>query len=374
MTEQALHFHAPAKAAPASTGTGRWSVAQIEELFALPFPELIARAGQVHREHFNPAQVELATLLSIKTGGCPENCSYCPQSVHYDTGVEASKLMETAEVQKAAKLAKEAGAQRFCMGAAWRSPKDRDIEKVVELIKVVKAEGLEACCTLGMLEDGHAEQLRDAGLDYYNHNIDTAPEFYGDIISTRDYQDRLNTLDRVRGAGVRVCSGGIIGMGETPLQRAELIAQLANMEPVYPDSVPINNLVKVEGTPLANAEDIDPFDFIRMIAVARITMPKARVRLSAGRQQMDDTMQALCFIAGANSIFYGEKLLTTGNPDVENDRALLKRLGMNSTGIASDYTGGLRSTEELLSADTCGHKAAHDAEHGHEHSASCSHA
>ena len=374
MSEQALHFHAPAKAQAAPIGTGRWSVAQIEALFALPFPELIFRAGQVHREHFDPAQVELATLLSIKTGGCPENCSYCPQSAHYDTGVEASKLMEAAEVQKAVKLAKEAGAQRFCMGAAWRSPKDRDIEKVVELIKVVKAEGLEACCTLGMLEDGHAEQLRDAGLDYYNHNIDTAPEFYGDIISTRDYQDRLNTLDRVRGAGVRVCSGGIIGMGETPTQRAELVAQLANMEPVYPDSVPINNLVKVEGTPLANAEDIDPFDFIRMIAVARITMPKARVRLSAGRQQMDDTMQALCFIAGANSIFYGEKLLTTGNPDVENDRALLKRLGMNSTGVASDYTGGLRSTEELLNPDTCGHKQAHDAAHGHQHSASCSHA
>jgi biotin synthase len=258
------------------------------------------------------------------------------------------------------------------MGAAWRAPKDRDIEKVAALIKAVKAEGLEACCTLGMLEDGHAEQLRDAGLDYYNHNIDTAPEFYGDIISTRDYQDRLDTLDRVRGAGVRVCSGGIIGMGETPLQRAELVAQLANMEPVYPDSVPINNLVKVEGTPLANVDDIDPFDFVRMIAVARITMPKARVRLSAGRQQMDDTMQALCFIAGANSIFYGEKLLTTGNPDVERDRALLKRLGMNSTGTASQETGGLRSTEELLSADTCSHKAAHDAQHAH--SASCSHA
>ncbi len=363
MSEQTLTFHAPSKAKDPhqAQGTGRWSVAQIEELFALPFPELLFRAQQVHREHFDPTNVELATLLSIKTGGCPENCSYCPQSVHYNTGLEASKLMEVAEVQKAAQLAKGAGANRFCMGAAWRSPKDRDIDKVVELIKVVKAEGLEACCTLGMLEDGHAERLRDAGLDYYNHNIDTAPEFYGDIISTRDYQDRLDTLDRVRGAGVRVCSGGIIGMGETPTQRAELVAQLANMEPVYPDSVPINNLVKVEGTPLANVDDIDPFDFVRMIAVARITMPKARVRLSAGRQAMDDTMQALCFMAGANSIFYGEKLLTTGNPDVDRDRALLHRLGMHAQGQANDYTGALRSTEELLSADNCPKLAAEEA-------------
>lgn len=305
----------------------RWTVEQVEELFNLPFTELMFRAQQVHREHFDPTEVELATLLSIKTGGCPENCSYCPQSAHFETDVKANKLMEAEEVRIAVKRAKEAGASRFCMGAAWRAPKDRDIEKVTNLIKVVKEEGLEACATLGMLDEGQAETLRDAGLDYYNHNIDTSPDFYGDIVSTRDYEDRLKTLKNVRNAGVSVCCGGIVGMGETGTQRAGLVAQLANLSP-YPESVPINNLVKVEGTPLAEEEDIDPLDFVRTIAVARITMPKARVRLSAGRQEMGEAIQAMCFMAGANSIFYGEKLLTTGNPDVRADQELIAKLGM----------------------------------------------
>lgn len=325
--EQSIHFCAPKKA-EAPKSTQRWAVADIEALFELPFPELFYQAQQVHREHFNPNEVEFATLLSIKTGGCPEDCGYCPQSAHYDTGVDATKLMEADAVREAAEAAKAAGATRFCMGAAWRAPKDRDIENVVTLIKTVKDVGLEACCTLGMLTQEHAAQLKEAGLDYYNHNLDTAPENYGSIISTRDYQDRLDTLEHVRNVGVSVCSGGIIGMGENRRQRAELIGQLANLHPHYPDSVPINNLVKVQGTPLAEVEDIDPIEFVRMIAVARITMPKARVRLSAGRRAMPDTMQALCFMAGANSIFYGDKLLTTGNPDVQADLDLIQRLGM----------------------------------------------
>jgi biotin synthase len=324
-TEQTITLHRP-KAAPAPKHE-RWSVDAIEALFKLPFPELMHRAQTVHRENFNPTQVEFATLLSVKTGGCSEDCGYCPQSAQHDTGMKATKLMALDEVLFAAKRAKESGATRFCMGAAWRSPKDRDVEKVAELVSAVKGLGLETCATLGMLEDGHAEQLRDAGLDYYNHNLDTAPDFYGDVISTRDYQDRLDTLGRVRQAGLKVCSGGIVGMGENHRQRAGLIAELANLEP-YPDSVPINNLVRVEGTPLANQEPLDPFEFVRTIAVARITMPKARVRLSAGRQQMGDAIQALCFLAGANSIFYGDKLLTTGNPDTEADLNLLQRLGM----------------------------------------------
>jgi biotin synthase len=273
--------------------------------------------------------VELATLLSIKTGGCPEDCGYCPQSVHYDTGVEAGKLMEVQAVREAAEAAKAAGATRFCMGAAWRAPKDRDVEKVAELVREVKSIGLEACCTLGMLSETQAQALKTAGLDYYNHNLDTAPEAYGRIISTRDYQDRLDTLEHVRNAGMSVCCGGIVGMGESRAERAGLVAQLANMDP-YPDSVPINELVQVEGTPLAGTEKIDPFEFVRTIAVARVTMPTARVRLSAGRQQMDEALQALCFVAGANSIFYGDKLLTTGNPEVERDRALLDRLGLHA--------------------------------------------
>ena len=327
VTEHPVTVHRAVPADP--TAAARWPVAEIEALFSLPFPELIHRAQTVHRQHFDPSEVELATLLSIKTGGCPEDCGYCPQSVHYDTGVEAGKLMETAAVREAAVAAKAAGATRFCMGAAWREPKDRDIEKVAELVREVKAIGLEACCTLGMLSETQARTLKGAGLDYYNHNLDTAPEAYGRIITTRDYQERLDTLGHVRGAGMSVCCGGIVGMGESRTERAGLIAQLANLEP-YPESVPINELVRVEGTPLADTEKIDPFEFVRTIAVARITMPTARVRLSAGRQQMDDALQALCFIAGANSIFYGEKLLTTGNPDVDRDRALLSRLGLHS--------------------------------------------
>ncbi|TAL27060.1 MAG: biotin synthase BioB [Aquabacterium sp.] len=306
----------------------RWSREEIEALLDLPFADLLWQAQQVHREHFDPNVIERATLLSIKTGGCPEDCGYCPQSVHYDTGVEAGKLLDDEEVRRAVVAAREAGATRFCMGAAWRAPKDRDIEKVAGLIRVVKGEGLEACCTLGMLSGEQAQSLKDAGLDYYNHNLDTAPEAYGRIISTRDYQDRLDTLEHVRGAGVKVCSGGIVGMGETRAERAGLIAQLANLEPAYPESVPINDLVRVEGTPLADTPALDPLEFVRTIAVARITMPKAKVRLSAGRQQMSEAVQALCFLAGANSMFYGEKLLTTGNPDTARDEALLQKLGM----------------------------------------------
>jgi biotin synthase len=311
----------------ASPTPQRWRVEAIEALFKLPFSDLLFQAQQVHREHFDPNAVQLSTLLSIKTGGCSEDCGYCPQSAFHDAGVENRKMLEVQEVIKAAKAAQDAGADRFCMGAAWREPSKEDMAAVVEMVKEVKALGMETCATLGMLNDEQTEQLRQAGLDYYNHNLDTAPEFYGDIISTRDYQDRIDTLERVRNAGMHVCSGGIVGMGESLTQRAGLIAQLANMEP-YPESVPINNLVKVEGTPLAQQEDIDPLDFVRTIAVARITMPTARVRLSAGRQQMSDAVQALCFLAGANSIFYGEQLLTTGNPDVERDRALMDKLGM----------------------------------------------
>nr|WP_317617868.1 biotin synthase BioB [Pandoraea pnomenusa] len=322
-----------------------WTVDAIEALFALPFNDLIFRAQQVHREHFDANAVQLSTLLSIKTGGCPEDCSYCPQSARYDTGVLAEKLMPVDEVVAAAKRAKEAGATRFCMGAAWRSPKPHQVDAVGEIVREVKALGLETCVTLGMLRDGQAEQLRDAGLDYYNHNLDTSPEFYGQIITTRTYQDRLDTLARVRDAGLKVCCGGIVGLGETQRERAGLIAQLANMSP-YPESVPINNLMKIEGTPLEHNESVDPFDFVRMIAVARITMPRAMVRLSAGREMMDDALQSLCFLAGANSMFYGEKLLVTQNPQAEHDRALLARLGMRT------------STEDKLSpaggADDCG--------------------
>lgn len=326
--EQTIHLIPRAPAAPKAAE--RWSAEAIEALFDLPFADLVHRAQTVHREHHAPNEVELATLLSVKTGGCPEDCAYCPQSVHFDTGVQAGKLMAVDAVREAAQRAKAAGATRFCMGAAWRAPKDRDVEAVAELVRAVKAEGLEACATLGMLAEGHAEQLRDAGLDYYNHNLDSDPGFYGDIISTRDYQDRLDTLARVRGAGVKVCCGGIVGLGESRRQRAGLVAQLANLEPNYPESVPINHLVKVAGTPLADEPDLDPFEFVRTIAVARITMPRAKVRLSAGRQQMGEAVQALCFLAGANSIFYGDKLLTTGNPDVAADQALMDKLGLTA--------------------------------------------
>ncbi|GAB5605290.1 biotin synthase BioB [Sideroxyarcus sp. TK5] len=326
MQSQPVTLVRPVKAKTPATPQ-RWRVEAIEALFKLPFADLLFQAQQVHREHFDPNAVQLSTLLSIKTGGCSEDCGYCPQSAFHDAGVENRKMLEVQEVIKAAKAAQAAGADRFCMGAAWREPSKEDMAAVVEMVKEVKALGMETCATLGMLNDEQTEQLRQAGLDYYNHNLDTAPEFYGDIISTRDYQDRIDTLERVRKAGMHVCSGGIVGLGENLTQRAGLIAQLANMEP-YPESVPINNLVKVEGTPLAQQEDIDPLDFVRTIAVARITMPTARVRLSAGRQQMSEAIQALCFLAGANSIFYGDQLLTTGNPDVERDRALMDKLGM----------------------------------------------
>ena len=306
----------------------RWSVAQIVALYELPFSDLIHRAQTVHRENFDPNAVQVSTLLSIKTGGCSEDCGYCPQAARYHTDVENEPLMPIDEVLAAARAAKESGASRFCMGAAWRSPKQKDLEPVLKMISEVKAMGLQTCATLGMLKEGQAAQLKDAGLDYYNHNLDTAPEFYGDVITTRTYQDRLDTLDSVREADINVCCGGIIGMGESRNQRAGLIAQLANMERP-PESVPINLLTQVEGTPLHGVEDLDQFEFIRTIAAARITMPKSFVRLSAGRQSMHEGIQALCFIAGANSIFYGEKLLTTGNPEAETDKKLFAKLGLH---------------------------------------------
>jgi biotin synthase len=306
------------------------NVKDVLGLFELPFTELVYRAASVHRSHFDPAAVQLSTLLSVKTGGCPEDCAYCPQSRRYATGVQDEDVLSLETVLETARAAKANGASRFCMGAAWRGPKDRDLDKILPMVEGVKALGLETCVTLGMLKPGQAERLRDAGLDYYNHNLDTSPEFYGEIISTRAYRDRLETLERVRGAGIRVCCGGIVGMGESRRDRAGLIAQLSSLEP-YPESVPINNLVAVEGTPLARQEKLDPLEFVRTIAVARISMPKAWVRLSAGRESMPDAVQALCFLAGANSVFYGEKLLTTGNPEAVRDRALFARLGLKST-------------------------------------------
>jgi len=304
-----------------------WTVDAVAALLERPFNDLLFHAQQVHRQHFDANAVQLSTLLSIKTGGCEEDCKYCPQSAHFDTGVKAEKLLPLGEVLDAARAAKQSGATRFCMGAAWRSPKDRHLKLVGEMVRGVKALGLETCLTAGMLADGQAEQLRQAGLDYYNHNLDTAPDFYGQIITTRTYQDRLDTLDRVREVGLKVCSGGILGMGESRRQRAGLIVQLANLDP-YPESVPINNLVQVEGIPLAGTARLDPFEFVRTIAVARITMPRAMVRLSAGREDMPESLQALCFLAGANSMFYGDRLLTTGNPQAARDRAMLDRLGM----------------------------------------------
>ena len=316
----------PAHASPAAAQ--RWSVQAVQELLDRPFMDLLWQAQEVHRQYWPAGDIELATLLSVKTGGCAENCGYCPQSSHFDTGVQAQKLMAVDEVRSAAQAAKNAGATRFCMGAAWRAPKDRDIEKMSEMIRTVKGLGLQTCATLGMLQAHQARALRDAGLDYYNHNLDTAPEYYQDVVSTRSYQDRLDTLRHVRAAGVKVCCGGIVGMGEAPVHRAGLIAQLANLDP-YPESVPINSLVPVPGTPLAGSAPVDSLDFVRVIAVARITMPRARVRLSAGREQLGEAVQALCFLAGANSIFYGEKLLVTGNPDVAADERLLAKLGLN---------------------------------------------
>ncbi|SKC48374.1 biotin synthase BioB [Paraburkholderia hospita] len=329
ITTAALPVTPSQAAAAADAAATRWRVADVVALYDLPFNDLLFRAQQVHREHFDANTVQLSTLLSIKTGGCEEDCAYCPQSVHHDTGLKAEKLMDVEDVLAAAQVAKQNGATRFCMGAAWRNPKDRHLEPIKDMIRGVKAMGLETCVTLGMLETHQAQSLRDAGLDYYNHNLDTSPEFYGQIISTRTYQDRLETLERVRDAGINVCCGGIVGMGESRRERAGLIAQLANMEP-YPESVPINNLVQVEGTPLTGTEALDPFEFVRSIAVARITMPRAMVRLSAGREQMNEALQAMCFLAGANSIFYGDQLLTTSNPQAEADRKLLERLGIRA--------------------------------------------
>ncbi len=304
-----------------------WARPEIEALFALPFNDLLFRAATVHRQHFDPNQVQVSTLLSIKTGRCPEDCKYCPQSNRYDTGLEPEKLMEVQKVIEEAKAARAQGSSRFCMGAAWRSPKKKDMPYVTAMVRGVKELGLETCMTLGMLSSEQAQELAEAGLDYYNHNLDTSPEFYGEIITTRTYQDRLETLDYVRGAGIKVCSGGIVGMGESVRDRAGLLQQLANL-PTHPESVPINMLVKVEGTPLAEQDNLDPFDFIRTIAVARILMPQSHVRLSAGREAMNEEMHALAYFAGANSIFYGEKLLTTPNPEANKDMQLFARLGI----------------------------------------------
>jgi biotin synthase len=305
-----------------------WSRDEVRSLFELPLYELLYRAQTVHRRHFDPGAVQVSTLLSIKTGGCPEDCGYCPQSVHYDTGLEPEALLDVEEVVTAARRAREAGATRFCMGAAWRNPRGRNFERVVEMVRRVRAEGLETCVTLGMLDAEQTRELKQAGLDYYNHNLDTSPEFYGEIITTRRYQDRLDTLGHVRDAGINVCCGGIVGLGESRDDRVSLLCELANL-PEHPGSVPINQLVKVAGTPLENEPGIEPLEFVRTIAVARLMMPASWVRLSAGRSEMTDELQALCFFAGANSIFYGEKLLTTGNPDTARDDALFEKLGLH---------------------------------------------
>jgi biotin synthase len=330
----AAHFrgnHRDMHMSPTLTGAIRhdWTLAEVESLFALPFLELVFHAQRVHQAHHEPSTVQMSTLLSIKTGACPEDCAYCPQSVRYDTGVERETLLDVAAVREAARRAKDAGATRFCMGAAYRSPKPKQVAAIAEMIREVRALGMETCATLGMLTPEQAAELRDAGLDYYNHNIDTSPEFYGQIITTRTYQDRLDTLEAVRDAGLKVCCGGIVGMGETATDRAKMLLTLANL-PAHPESVPINQLVQVPGTPLHGAAPVDPFDFVRTIAVARLMMPASHVRLSAGREAMSDELQALAFMAGANSIFYGEKLLTTGNPDVERDRQLFARLGLKT--------------------------------------------
>lgn len=314
-----------------------WRIEEVNALMALPFSDLMFKAHQVHRENFPANQVQISTLLSIKTGACPEDCGYCSQSAKHDTSVERERLLPLEEVVSAAKTAQTQGATRFCMGAAWRNPTDKNLERVIEMVQAVKEMGMETCVTLGMLTNQQAQRLKSAGLDYYNHNLDTSPEFYGNVISTRTYQDRLDTLEHVRNAGINVCSGGILGMGESRLDRARLLQQLANMK-FHPESVPINDLVKVEGTPMSNVAKLDPFEFIRTVAVARILMPKSYVRLSAGRTEMTDEMQAWCFFAGANSIFYGDKLLTTENPGENHDRQLFARLGIKA---AEGQTGGV---------------------------------
>ena len=324
-----LSQNADATVVADKAGAVRWTVDQVEALFNLPFNDLLYRAQVTHRQHFDPNAVQMSTLLSIKTGGCPEDCGYCPQAARYHTSVENEDMLSVDDVVAAARAARDNGATRFCMGAAWRGPKQRELDRVLGMVKAVRELGMETCATLGMLKEGQAEQLKEAGLDYYNHNLDTAPEFYGNIISTRTQEDRQDTLDKVRAAGLNVCCGGIVGMGETRRTRAALLVEIANLDP-YPESVPINNLVQVEGTPLHGTAALDPLEFVRTIACARITMPKAMVRLSAGRQEMSEGIQALCFLAGANSIFYGDKLLTTGNPEAERDRALMQKLGLHA--------------------------------------------
>ena len=333
--------------------TERWTRTQAQDLFEKPLLELLFEAQQVHRQHFDARQIQVSTLLSIKTGACPEDCKYCPQSARYKTGLVADRLMEVETVLNAARKAKAAGSGRFCMGAAWKNPHERDMPYLEQMVRGVKELGLETCMTLGALDDSQAQRLAAAGLDFYNHNLDTSPEFYGNIITTRSYQQRLDTLEKVRNAGMKVCSGGIVGLGETVSDRAGLLVQLANM-PVVPESVPINMLVKVPGTPLADNEDVEPFDFIRTIAVARIMMPSSYVRLSAGREQMNEQTQALCFMAGANSIFYGCKLLTTANPEEDSDRQLFAKLGLNpqhTTTSAGDNAQQQQLREQLLTTD-----------------------
>jgi biotin synthase len=326
-----------------------WTIEEVNALFEQPFSDLMFQAQTVHRQNFDPNQVQVSTLLSIKTGACPEDCKYCPQSARYDTGLEKERLMEIDKVILRAQEAKQAGSTRFCMGAAWRNPRDRDMPYVTEMVKEVKKLGLETCMTLGMLTSDQALSLKQSGLDYYNHNLDTSPEFYGDIITTRTYQDRLDTLENVRGSGMNVCSGGIVGMGETTSDRSSLLMQLANLEH-HPESVPINMLVKVKGTPMENVEDLDYFEFIRTIAIARLMMPKSYVRLSAGREAMNEQMQAMCFLAGANSIFYGCKLLTTSNPETHEDVTLFKKLGINSA-QTRDYSDAAREAALLEEID-----------------------
>ncbi|AWS50979.1 biotin synthase BioB [Providencia rettgeri] len=331
----------------------QWTIKQANELFSMPFFELLFQAQQIHRQHFDPQQVQVSTLLSIKTGACPEDCKYCAQSARYKTGLETEKLMEVQQVLESAKKAKQAGSTRFCMGAAWRNPKERDMPYLEMMVKEVKSLGMETCMTLGMIDNSQAQRLAEAGLDYYNHNLDTSPEYYGNIITTRSYQDRLNTLENVRDAGIKVCSGGILGLGEKVSDRAALLVQLANL-PKPPESVPINMLMKVEGTPMADNEDVDAFDFIRTIAVARIMMPTSYVRLSAGREYMNEQTQALCFMAGANSVFYGCKLLTTPNPDENKDLALFRKLNINPERFETDEGDNHQAAklaETLLTAD-----------------------
>ncbi|MBD8214213.1 biotin synthase BioB [Erwinia persicina] len=332
----------------------RWTLSQAQALFDKPFLELMFEAQQTHRQHFDPRQVQVSTLLSIKTGACPEDCKYCPQSARYKTGLESERLMEVEEVLSSARKAKAAGSGRFCMGAAWKNPHERDMPYLEQMVQGVKAMGMETCMTLGTLSQQQAQRLAQAGLDFYNHNLDTSPEFYGSIITTRSYQERLDTLGQVRDAGIKVCSGGIVGLGETVSDRAGLLVQLSNL-PTPPESVPINMLVKVKGTPLADNDDVDPFDFIRTIAVARIMMPRSHVRLSAGREQMSEQTQAMCFMAGANSIFYGCKLLTTPNPEEDKDRILFRKLGLNPQDSVTDSGDNEQQqalAAQLMQADT----------------------